>query len=143
MAAGGSSIWKGLFLPPFFALLLYLLISYLLLPLLTRWRSRQRTTQRSLTRSVIDRLPSSLTDRVASFFPYRRQSTSSGGSLLGDEELEEGFLDVDSELHGQRGGRREEAEEEGRLSRDLEGGFRDESSDEEEDEGRRGRLERG
>jgi len=29
------------------------------------------------------------------------------------------------------------------LSRELEGGFRDESSDEEEDEGRRGRLERG
>lgn len=33
--------------------------------------------------------------------------------------------------------------EEGRLSRELEGGFRDESSDEEEDEGRRGRLDRG
>lgn len=52
-------------------------------------------------------------------------------------------MDVDRELHGPGGGHREETEEEGRLSRDLEGGFRDESSDEEEDEGRRGRLERG
>lgn len=39
--------------------------------------------------------------------------------------------------------RRDDDGEEGRLNRELEGGFRDESSDEEEDEGRRGRLERG
>lgn len=60
---------------------------------------------------------------------------------MGDEELEEGFLDVQRDIRGDR--ERQCGEEEGRLSRDLEGGFRDESSDEEEDEGRRGRLERG
>lgn len=46
---------------------------------------------------------------------------------------------MDREANGGRDGDGEE----GRLSRELEGGFRDESSDEEEDEGRRGRLERG
>ena len=44
-------------------------------------------------------------------------------------------------VHDGSAGREESGD--GRLSRELEGGFRDESSDEEEDEGRRGRLERG
>lgn len=51
--------------------------------------------------------------------------------MLGDEELEEGLLD-----HEQVAGVRDD--DDGRLSRELEVGFRDES-DEEEGEQRRGR----
>ena len=56
---------------------------------------------------------------------------SSGQSLLGDEELEDGFTGLDQGVIG--GGA-----EGGRLSRDLERGFRDESESDEEDD-RRGR----
>lgn len=57
---------------------------------------------------------------------------SSGQSLLGDEELEDGFTGLNQEVNGS-------GEEGGRLSRDLERGFRDESESDEEDD-RRGRA---
>ena len=138
-----ANILQSLLLPPFFALLLYLLSVYIILPALTHWRARRQASRQTLAQSITDRLPSFITNRfpstdhLTSFFSSRRGSVSSGASLLGDEELEDGFTGLDQEIHG---GRREE----GRLSRDLERGFRDESeSDEEDDRGRRGRINRG
>ena len=60
---------------------------------------------------------------------------------MGDEELEEGFTNLDNTLTGGRidVDRSSDADDrERRLSRELEGGFRD-SSDEEDDDRRRGR----
>ena len=60
---------------------------------------------------------------------------------MGDEELEEGFANFDNTVTGGRrgpGGALDTEEGERRLSRDLERGFRD-SSDEEDDDRRRGR----
>ena len=60
---------------------------------------------------------------------------------MGDEELEEGFTNLDNTLIGGRidVDRSTDADDrETRLSRELEGGFRD-SSDEEDDDRRRGR----
>lgn len=77
---------------------------------------------------------------------HRRDSDASGAeSLLGDEELEEGFGDVPTNaivrqdtigrmVRDAEGGRGSER----RLSQELERGFRD-SSDEEEEEDERGR----
>lgn len=134
---------QSLLLPPLFALLLYLLSVYIVLPILSRWRARRLASRQTLAQSITDRLPSSITnripstDRLTSFFGSRRSSVSSGASLLGDEELEEGFTGLDREVNGGEA-------DGGRLSRDLERGFRDESdSDEEEDRRGRGRLVRG
>ncbi len=65
----------------------------------------------------------------------RRNSAASGESLLGDEELEEGLADqgLGRGRRGIDGGAGANADR--RLSRELEGGFMDDS-DEEED-GRR------
>ena len=64
----------------------------------------------------------------------RRNSAASGESLLGDEELEEGLLD-NVGISGREGG---EGEGQGRLSRELEVGFRDESDQEDAEEVRLG-----
>lgn len=123
---------QSLLLPPLFALLLYLLSVYIIFPILSRWRARRQASRQTFTQSITDRLPSSITnripstDRLTSFFGARRSSESSGASLLGDEELEDGFTGLDPDVDiGEAEG--------GRLSRDLERGFRDDSESDEED----------
>ncbi|KAI4118831.1 MAG: hypothetical protein LQ345_001165 [Seirophora villosa] len=130
MTARQSSLWKTLLLPPAFALALYLLTTYVLLPLYRNYRARHPSSAYTLLTPITDRLPGNL--RLPSFFgAQRRGSAGSGDSLLGDEELEEGFG------VGGNGRDREERREE-RLSLELERGFMDESESDEED-GRRGR----
>ncbi|KAI4187759.1 MAG: hypothetical protein L6R41_002605 [Letrouitia leprolyta] len=152
MSAGRSSLWKvrdlprgtpTLLLPPLFALALYLFTTYVFIPFYRRYRARNSYSTSNLFRPLTDRISNNL--HIPSFFSARRRnSTGSGDSLLGDEELEEGF-DV-----GGRGGRERERGQEGdgggvgeRLSLELERGFKDES-DESEEEGRgRGRATEG
>ena len=123
---------QALLLPPLFALLLYLLSVYIIFPMLSHWRARRQASRQTFTQSITDRLPSSIanripsTDRLTSFFGARRSSVSSGASLLGDEELEDGFTGLDPEVNSGEA-------EGGRLSRDLERGFRDDSESDEED----------
>ncbi|KAL2048804.1 hypothetical protein ABVK25_010929 [Lepraria finkii] len=145
MSAGSSSLWKTVLLPPFFALFLYLLTTYLLIPYYRRFRSHFSYTL----------LPSSLASSnspTSAAFAHglftrvnaligRASRRGSGESLMGDEELEEGFTNLDNTLTGTRidVDRNSDADDrERRLSRELEGGFRD-SSDEEDDDRRRGR----
>ena len=111
--------------------------------MLSHWRARRQAKRQTLVQSFTDRLPASITnrfpstDRLTSFFGSRRSSLSSGASLLGDEELEDGFTGLDRDVDGEESGG-------GRLSRDLERGFRDESESDEEDDRRiRGRPSRG
>lgn len=72
----------------------------------------------------------------------RRDSANGAESLLGDEELEEGFGDFSSDTIARQDTIGTMAEDgrgnERRLSHELERGFRD-SSDEEDDERGRGR----
>ena len=123
---------QSLLLPPLFALLLYLLSVYIIIPMLSRWRARRQASRQTFTQSITDRLPSSITnripstDRLTSFFGARRSSVSSGASLLGDEELEDGFTGLDPEANNGEADSR-------RLSRDLERGFRDDSESDDED----------
>ncbi|KAL9028801.1 MAG: hypothetical protein Q9196_002884 [Gyalolechia fulgens] len=134
MSAGWSSLWKTLFLPPLCALALYLFINYVLLPLYRSYRARNLYSPSTLLSPLTDRISNNL--HIPSFFRSRRRgSAGSGDSLLGDEELDEGF-DV-----GGRGGRErgQEADRGGggeRLSLELERGFKDESDESEEEQGR-------
>ena len=135
----GSGIWKvrynslktsdrqlmpsqTLLLPPLFALSIYLLSVYLILPLYQRFRASQPRGY-SVLQPFTQHLPS------ATRLFNRRDSSVSADSLLGDEELEEG-LRADEQVF------RRDGREERRLSRELERGFKDDSDEEEENRGR-------
>lgn len=141
MSAGRSSLWKTLLLPPLFALALYLFTTYVFIPFYRRYHARNSHSTFTLLRPLTDRISNNL--HIPSFFGARRRdSTGSGDSLLGDEELEEGF-DV-----GGRGGRErgQEGDRGGggeRLSLELERGFKDESEESEEEGRGRGRATEG
>ena len=133
---------QTLLLPPIFALLLYLLTTYLILPHYRRLRAR--SSYALLPSSLTPSSPTSLSfanglvSRVNAFIG-RESRRRSGESLMGDEELEEQFTTLPSTMLHERDdmARLGEADDrETRLSRDLERGFRD-SSDEEEDNRRR------
>lgn len=126
---------QNLLVPPLLALIIYLVTVNILLPLYRRIsppRSRSTSSLPSFLPAFLRKRLSSLQIRDFVQLP-RRRSLSGEESLLGDEELEEGLLES-ADGRG-RGG--EECER--RLSRELEVGFRDESDEEEEDGGRRGR----
>jgi hypothetical protein len=122
-------------LPPLFAFLLYILTTYLLLPYYRRFRSYS-------TYTVLPSSPDSnafahgLLYRMNNLLGRRRDSANGAESLLGDEELEEGFADISSDAISRQDtiGRMVEdgRGNERRLSHELERGFRD-SSDEEDD----------
>ena len=125
--ADGNPLLQTLLLPPLVALLLYLLIIHLALPLYYRFYTRHRASATFLSRSQ-----DIIRNHIFSFIrflhiPQRNNNSTSGDSLLGDEELEEGLLDDSSLPNGGR-----DADNERRLSRELEAGFRDESDDENE-----------
>ncbi|KAL9019946.1 MAG: hypothetical protein Q9185_002800 [Variospora sp. 1 TL-2023] len=123
---------QTLLLPPAFALALYLLTTYVLLPLYRKYRARHPSSAYTLLTPITDRLPANLP--LPAFFGARRRgSEGSGDSLLGDEELEERF-----DGGGGGDGRGEDERGEERLSLELERGFKDESESEEEDGGRDG-----
>jgi len=129
---------QTLLLPPLSALLLYILTTYLLLPYYRRLRSYS-------TYSVLPSSPDStafaqgLFSRINDCLGGRRDSANGAGSLLGDEELEEGFGDISNTIAEQDtiGRMAEDGRgNESRLSQELERGFRDSSDDEEDDRGR-------
>jgi hypothetical protein len=141
-----------LLIPALTASALYLLLAHLILPLLRKHRARYN---QYLPLETISSTSTTLRDRFSNFLtrlarPPGRVADGGGGwgdgdgegdfEAFGDEEGESmvGF-DFRRQEREVRGGRVESLWSDGRLSRDLEEGFRDDSEDEEE-EGRRGRL---
>ena len=139
-----------LFLPAAIAASIYLVCAYILVPLLHKHRSRY---DQYLPMDTISSTSTTLRDRCMDFVArialprryrvvdgslgLRRESSDS----FGDEEGESmvGF-DVNRRDRSVRGGRVEIVTSDGRLSRDLEEGFKDESEDSSGDErNRRGR----
>lgn len=132
---------QAVLLPPIFALALYLLTTYLILPYYRRLRARSSYSLLPSSQSPSNN--PSLTTRLFSriqTFVGRSKRRASLNSLLGDEELEEGLDNLSEDVD--RGGYDvtidSNTEDSTRLSRELERGFRD-SSDEEEDDRGRGR----
>ena len=128
-------------LPPIFALALYVLTTYLILPYYRRLRVRSSysllpsSQSSSNNPSITNRLFSRIQELVG-----RSKRRDSSNSLLGDEELEEEFDSLSGDvLRGRNDVIVESAtEDDSRLSRELERGFRD-SSDEDDDDRGRGR----
>ncbi|MCJ1459185.1 hypothetical protein MMC28_009562 [Mycoblastus sanguinarius] len=136
--AGGT--WKTLLFPPLFALLLYLLTSYILIPYYRRFRAHSSYTLLPSSASPSHLAPN-LFSRVSTLLGRpRRNSDTSEDSLLGDEELEEGLSEsVLQDGRSGTGGVADMEDGERRLSRELERGFRDSSDEEEEPRGQRRR----
>ncbi len=129
---------QAVLLPPIFAFALYVLTTYFILPYYRYLRARSSYSLLPSSQSPSNNpsLTSRLFSRIQTLVGRSKRRASSS-SLLDDEELEEGFdslsegvmagrnnVTIDSDTAGDR-----------RLSRELEGGFRD-SSDEEGDRGR-------
>ncbi|KAM0713986.1 hypothetical protein Q7P37_010950 [Cladosporium fusiforme] len=135
---GFTDVVKILFLPALFAGALYLLLAYLILPLLRTHRARYN---QYLPLDSLSSTSHSLRSRASNFFSRLAQppERDSSDDLFGDEEGESmvGFDYRDREREV-RGGRVESLWSDARLSRELEEGFKDDSEDEEE-ETRRGR----
>ena len=132
---------QALLLPPLFALTLYVLTTYIILPYYRHFRARSSYSLLPSAQSPSNdpSLAARLFSRIQTFVGGSKRRASSS-SLLGDEELEEGFANLTEDVSRGRndvvGGL--ETESDRRLSRDLEIGFRD-SSDEEGDDRRQGR----
>ena len=128
-------------LPPIFALALYVLTTYLFLPYYRhlRVRSSYSLLPSSQSSSNHPSLTSRLFSRIQTLVVGSKRHSSSN-SLLGDEELEEEFDNLAGDVvRGRNDVIVDSAtEDDRRLSRELEGGFRD-SSDEDDDERGRGR----
>ena len=130
---------QAVLLPPLFALALYIITTYLILPYYRHLRARSSysllpsSQSSSNNPSITTRLFSRIQTLVG--LPKRRASLN---SLLGDEELEEGFDDLSEDVPRGRNDIIVGSNTEGdrRLSRELERGFRDSSDEEEEDGGR-------
>ncbi|KAL8922553.1 MAG: hypothetical protein Q9208_005055 [Pyrenodesmia sp. 3 TL-2023] len=103
---------------------------YILLPLYRKYRARHPSSAYTLLAPITNRLSDNL--RIPSFLRLRRRASGdSGDSLLGDEELEEGFGlsgGGDARTRDERGGER--------LSLELERGFKDESESDEDESAR-------
>lgn len=129
-------------LPPIFALALYVLTTYLILPYYRRLRVRSSysllpsSQSSSNNPSITNRLFSRVQELVG--LSKRRDSSN---SLLGDEELEEEFDNLSGDVvRGRNDVNVDSAtEDDRRLSRELEGGFRDSSDEDDDDNSGRGR----
>ena len=125
-------------LPPVFALALYVLTTYLILPYYRHLRARSSYSLLPSSQSSPNNpsLTSRLFSRIQTLVGTSKRRASLN-SLLGDEELEEGFNNLSDETNPGRNIVAVDSDTEGdrRLSRELEAGFRD-SSDEEEEDGR-------
>ncbi|KAK2766633.1 hypothetical protein FQN54_005944 [Arachnomyces sp. PD_36] len=147
---------KTILVPAIISLALYILISYVILPLIRR--SRQRYSQ-YLPLHAISSHTSSLRERASdalmnfllpSSWRQRAQFVDGHGDDDGrsvfDEEEGEGMVGFDMDparreaLERTRGGA---AESEGRLSRELEQGFMDDSDEEDNGRGQSRGLSRG
>ena len=134
-----------LLIPALIATFLYVLLAHALLPLFRKHRARYN---QYLPLDTISSTSTTLRDRFSAFITRLarppgqvvdgREDTD--GDLFGDEEGESmvGF-DFRRREREVRGGRVESLWSDGRLSRELEEGFKDDSEEEEGDE-RRGRT---
>ncbi|THV44058.1 hypothetical protein BGAL_0748g00020 [Botrytis galanthina] len=141
------SLLKTLIVPAIISLILYLLISFVIVPLWKRYRAR---AGQYLPLDTISTRTTSLRQRVQAavvrtIFPsswradFNRNRISAQDSIDFDDDDGEELFDVDDNrrealsLDARRG-----RDEDGRrLSRDLEEGFKDDSSDEEDATDRR------
>ena len=133
-----------LFVPALVAAFLYFFLAYALLPLIRKHRARYN---QYLPLDTISSTSTTLRDRFSDFITRLarppgqvvdgREDTD--GDVFGDEEGESmvGF-DYRSQEREVRGGRVESLWSDGRLSRDLEEGFKDDSEEEEGEDDRRG-----
>lgn len=134
-----------LFVPALVAAFLYFFLAYALLPLIRKHRARYN---QYLPLDTITSTSTTLRDRFSEYMTRLARPPgqvvdgrdSTDGDLFGDEEGESmvGF-DYRSQEREVRGGRVESLWSDGRLSRELEEGFKDDSEEEEGDE-RRGRT---
>nr|OQO30378.1 hypothetical protein B0A51_02045 [Rachicladosporium sp. CCFEE 5018] len=141
---GFLDIIKILFFPALIAASLYGLFGYIIIPLARQHRNRY---DQYLPINAIQSTSTTLRDRLADLVIRiatrgRRRNVADGreesdDNLFGDEEGESmvGF-DVERRERNVRGGRVEVIGSDRRLSRELEEGFKDDSSEEGGEEGR-------
>lgn len=145
-----NPITQTILIPLFLAAILYVLLALLILPFVRRHRSRY--SQYIPMPAGVSDFPTSWRTKVSDalynlFVPstWGRNRTVIDGSAHADDELfddEEGegmvgFDPIDERRREALEQRRSMMEEERRLGRDLEEGFKDDSDDEGEDERRR------
>ncbi|KAH9867484.1 hypothetical protein IAQ61_008078 [Plenodomus lingam] len=145
-----SQFFKTIFIPLFLAAILYVLLAFLILPFVRRHRSRY-SQYLPMPAGVAD-FPASwrtnLSDALYGLFApgvWTRSRTVVHGSSLNEDELfddEEGedmvgFDPIDERRREALEQRRSIMEEERRLGRELEQGFKDDSDEETDDERRR------
>ncbi|KAE9374200.1 hypothetical protein N431DRAFT_335310 [Stipitochalara longipes BDJ] len=152
---GLVSVLKTLIIPALISLILYLVISYALVPIWKRYRGRYSTylpldTISTQTTTWRQRISSALIQRLLPS-SWRTDFGGSGFAVNGhdgsdfDEEEGEELYEVDENRREALSldARRGQNEDGSRLSRDLEEGFKDDSEDEEEDDlssGRQGKT---
>lgn len=154
---GFVSVLKTLVIPAIISLILYLIISYLIVPAWKRYRNKYgqylpidaistRTTsfrqrlQGSIVRAI---LPSSWREQFRG--ARHAESAQDGSGSEFDEDEGEELYNVDAnrrEAISLDARRRDDIDDGRRLSRDLEEGFKDESDDEGEPDSRRRSISR-
>ncbi|KAF1939199.1 hypothetical protein EJ02DRAFT_457149 [Clathrospora elynae] len=144
--AGFTHFLKTILVPLFLAAILYILVVFLVLPFIRHHRSRY--SQYLPMADFPTTWRTKLSDALYNLFApaaWRNQRAIVDGSGQHDDELfddEEGegmvgFDPVDERRREALEQRRSMMEEERRLGRELEEGFKDDSEDEHEDERRR------
>lgn len=146
----GSQFFKTILIPLFLAAILYLLLVFLILPFVRRHRSRysQYLPMPAGVPEFSASWRTKLSDALYGLFApsaWRSDRTVMDGSGHNDDELfddEEGegmvgFDPIDERRREALEQRRSIMEEERRLGRELEQGFKDDSDDEADDERRR------
>ncbi|KAF2855133.1 hypothetical protein T440DRAFT_514171 [Plenodomus tracheiphilus IPT5] len=142
----GTQFFKAIFVPLFLAAILYVLLAFLILPFVRRHRSRysQYLPMPAGVPEFSASWRTKLSDALYGLFApsaWRRDRTVIDGSGQNDDELfddEEGegmvgFDPIDERRREALEQRRSMMEEERRLGRELEQGFKDDSEDEDEE----------
>ncbi|RBQ85717.1 hypothetical protein VDGD_08377 [Verticillium dahliae] len=146
---GSVAVFKVLIVPAVISLILFLTLTFVLAPLWRKTRERygQYVPVHAIQSSTLS-FGQSLRSGVSGLMErsiWRRNASQ--GVAIGSDHSDDGFASDDGEELGQvnqntrqaiaEDARRSSPESTGRLSRDLEEGFRDDSDD--EDNGRRAR----
>ncbi|KAI3530576.1 hypothetical protein CABS01_08797 [Colletotrichum abscissum] len=143
------SVIKTLIVPAIISLILFLVSTYVALPLWRRWRSRY---SQYLPLDTISTSTVSLRHRVQNAFarmmvPSTWRRNAHERLVIATDASEDGYSSEDGEELGEVGedtrraltedARRDRHDSTRRLSRDLEEGFRDDSDDEDDGAGNR------
>ena len=123
------ALLKTILLPPLLALALYLLSTYVLLPLFRRYRERASYTAlpTSLTSASLPPTAAGLISALVHKLSALMLRASNSTHRTGHQERENGFGDEEELEEGLNRTRHGEGGEGRRLSRELERGFRDDS----------------